>query len=186
MDVVEALRAANKEFVRRLRVVSAEDWSRLTPCDAWDVRALVNHVIGGNRRYKMLLRGASAAEVDATRSADHLGVDAVGSFLETASQLLGVFGEEGSMSRVGHHPAGDRTGAELADMRVLDITVHAWDLAKALDADEQLDADLVEYALTCTGFIDTLRPKGYFAAPAGELPSDSSPLRHLLHLAGRR
>ena len=49
----------------------------------WDVQALVNHVVGANRRYTMLLHGATADEVDATRMEDHLGDDPASSFAAT-------------------------------------------------------------------------------------------------------
>jgi uncharacterized protein (TIGR03086 family) len=184
MHMLEALELANAELVRRLRLVTDTDWSRPTPCDAWDVRALVNHFIGGNRRYLMLLRGASAAEVDATRTVDHIGTDAVYSFTSTAPALLAAFAEDGAMSRIGHHPNGDRTGAELAQLRVLDVAVHGWDLARAIGADEQLDPDLVDFALTCTVQIESLRRLGRFAAPIDEVAA-SSPQHRLLMLTGR-
>lgn len=176
---------ANAEFERRLRLVSVDDWNQPTPCDAWDVRALINHVIGGNRRYAMLLRGASAAEVDATRSTNHLGPDPVASFVGAASELRSVFAEDGAMFRLAHHPAGERTGADLAAMRVLDVAVHAWDLARAVGANERLAPDLVKFALTCTTHIEALRPHGYFAPTVADHALDGSPQDHLLYLAGR-
>jgi uncharacterized protein (TIGR03086 family) len=185
MHVLEALELANAELVRRLRLVTDTDWSRPTPCDAWDVRALVNHFIGGNRRYLMLLRGASAAEVDATRTVDHIGTDPVDSFTSTAPTLLAAFAEDGAMARIGHHPNGDRTGAELAQLRVLDVAVHAWDLARAIGADEQLDPDLVDFALTCTVHIESLRQQGRFAAPIDDDVAASSTQHRLLMLTGR-
>jgi uncharacterized protein (TIGR03086 family) len=185
MDVLDALELANAELVRRLRLVTDPDSSRPTPCDAWDVRALVNHFIGGNRRYVMLLRGASAAEVDATRTVDHIGADAVYSFTSTAPALLAAFAEDGAMSRIGHHPNGDRTGSELAQLRVLDVTVHAWDLARAIGADERLDPDLVDFALTCTGQVEALRQQGRFAAAIDDEVATSSPQHRLLMLTGR-
>lgn len=161
------------------------DWTRPTPCDAWDVRALVNHVVGANRRYTMLLHGATAAEVDATRSADHLGDDAIAAFRATAAELIDAFGHEGALTRTAHHPAGDRTGAELLDMRVLDVTVHAWDLAGAIDADERLEPALVNFVLACApGRIAGSRP-GSFTTPATELPSGTRTQARLLHLVGR-
>jgi uncharacterized protein (TIGR03086 family) len=186
MHVLDAIGLANTEFRTRLGRVTVDDWSRATPCDAWDVRALVNHVIGGNRRYAMLLRGASSADVDATRSADHLGPDPAAAFDTTAAELRSVFGEAGAMSRVAHHPAGDRTGAALAEMRVLDVSLHAWDLGEAIASGGELDPELVEFVLTCVSHIDTLGPLGYFATPAAGLRSpDGSALDALLHLAGR-
>lgn len=38
---------------------------------------------------------------------------------------------------------GDLPGAEILGFRIGDLTVHAWDLARALGVDEALDAALV-------------------------------------------
>jgi uncharacterized protein (TIGR03086 family) len=185
MNAFEALSSANAQFERRLWLVRPDDWTRRTPCDAWDVRALVNHVVGANRRYTMLLDGASAVEVDATRSTDHLGADAAASFRATAAELTAAFGRDGVLTSATHHPAGDRTGAELLEMRVLDVTVHAWDLARALDADERLEPGVVSFVLACApGLIAGSRP-GSFSTPADELPPGATTQARLLHLVGR-
>jgi uncharacterized protein (TIGR03086 family) len=186
MTVLEAMELANTELVRRLRLVTDSDWSLPTPCVEWDVRDLVNHFIGGNRRYVLLLHGASAAEVDATRTVDHIGRDAMRSFTSTAPVLLEAFAEDGAMSRVCHHPNGDRTGAELAQLRVLDVTIHAWDLARAIGADEHLDPDLVAFALACTAHVEPLRQQGRFAAAIDDEGAiAASPQQRLLMLTGR-
>ena len=180
-----AVGRANAAFEERLRRVRRDDWQRPTPCSEWDVRALVNHVIGGNRRYTMLLRGASAESVNRTRTDDHLGVDPVAAFTTTARELAAVFGEDGALTRIGHHPIGDRTGAELLAMRVLDVTVHAWDLARAIDVDDTLDPDAVEYSLAHIEVIQTGREHGSFAIPTAVQPTEQSTQTRLLHLAGR-
>lgn len=185
MDAFEALSSANAEFERRLWLVRPGDWARPTPCEAWDVRALVNHVVGANRRYTMLLHGASAVEVDATRSTDHLGDDAIAAFRATAAKLTAAFGHEGVLTRTTHHPAGDRTGAELRDMRVLDVTVHAWDLARAIDADERLEPGLVSFVLACAPGLTAGSRPGSFTTPADELPAGAPTQARLLHLVGR-
>ena len=182
---LDALRTANAGFERRLRLVRRDDWERPTPCEEWDVRALVNHVVGANGRYVLLLKGASAMEVDATRGADHLGDDPLASCLATAAELTDAFREEGALARTVHHPAGYRTGAELLGMRVLDVAVHCWDLARAIDADETLDADVVEFVLAVAPRIEASRQHGAFAPPVGEIASDKSPQDRLLHLVGR-
>jgi hypothetical protein len=105
MDGLDALRTVNAGFERRLPLVRRDDWERPTPCEEWDVRALVNHVVGANRRYVLLLKGASATEVDATRGADHLGDDPLASCLATAAELTDAFREEGALARTVHHPA---------------------------------------------------------------------------------
>lgn len=52
LDHEEAMRLAAIEYERLLEVVDglqAEDWSRSTDCELWDVRALVAHVAGAAR-----------------------------------------------------------------------------------------------------------------------------------------
>ena len=84
-----------------------------------------------------------------------------------------------------HHPIGDRTGADLLAMRVLDVTVHAWDLARALNVDDALDSDAVEFALAHTEVIEAGRAHGSFAIATGPPSVATSPQARLLHLAGR-
>ena len=180
-----ALSRANAAFEQRLHLVGADDWLRPTPCSEWDVHALVNHVIGGNRRYTMLLHGASAESVNRTRTEDHLGPDPLTAFTSTARELTAAFREDGALSRIAHHPAGDRTGADLLAMRVLDVTVHAWDLARALDVDDTLHRHAVEFALAHTEAIEAGRAHGSFAAPTDTSPIAASAQARLLHLAGR-
>ncbi len=186
MDGFTALTCADLEFETRVRLVGADDWVQPTPCSEWDVRALVNHVVGGNRRYTMLLQGADADTVNKTRTVDHLGPDPVASFLATAAALSEAFREPGALDRIGHHPLGDRTGQQLLTMRVLDLTVHAWDLARALGIDEVLGLDAVEFALTHADVIEGGRQHGTFAPPNSPLPPSASLQTRLLHLAGRR
>lgn len=185
LDGSTALRRANATFAQRLRLVRADDWQRATPCSAWDVRALLNYVIGGNRRYAMLLHGASAESVEGTRHEDHLGNTPLVAFTTTADELAAVFREDGALTRIAHHPAGDRTGADLLAMRVLDVTVHAWDLARALEVDDTLDPEAVAFALFHAEVIDPLREHGSFAAPTGVPRIASPPQDQLLRLAGR-
>ena len=111
MVALDLLSRAGDGFARRLARVQPDQWTAPTPCTEWDVQALVNHVVGANRRYTLLLHGATAGEVDATRTVDHLGQDPVNSFVTTAAALNAAFCEPGALARTAHHPGGERTGA---------------------------------------------------------------------------
>ena len=172
MDLFEQLERARAEFGARLRQVGEDDWARPTPCDEWDVRALVNHVVGGALRYTMLLDGATADDVRATTVLDHLGADAVASFERRAREVAAAFREPGALARTVHHPNGDITGERLLELRITEFAVHGWDLARAIGADEALDAALVEAMLARAG--------------TPESPDGVPPLARLLRLTGRR
>jgi len=176
---------ANEEFARRLRLVGPDDWSRPTPCSEWDVRALVNHVVGANVRYQLLLKGASTEEVEATRNVDHLGDDALASFGATADGVVAGFAEDGALERITQHAVGPRSGRELLSMRVLDAAIHGWDLARAIGAEETLDDDVVAFLLAYIATLDLDGQRRAFASPDGDVPADASPQDQLLHRLGR-
>ena len=184
-DPVELLVVANDEFARRLRLVGPDDWQRPTPCSEWDVRALVNHVVGANVRYPLLLHGAPTEQVEATRAVDQLGDDALGSFLATADGVVACFHEDGALERVAHHVAGDRSGRELLSMRILDAAIHGWDLARAIGSDESLDDDVVAFLLAYTADLDLGPQQRAFAPADAEGPSTASTQDQLLHRLGR-
>jgi len=182
-DPIEVLVVANDEFARRLRLVGPDDWRRPTPCSEWDVRALVNHVVGANVRYQLLLRGAPTEQVEATRTVDHVGDDAVASFVETADGVVACFRQDGALERIAHHVTGDRTGRELLSMRILDAAVHGWDLARAIGADETLDDVVVAFLLAYLADLDPGPPA--FEPAGADIPRHASAQDQLLHRLGR-
>lgn len=182
---IDLLLVANDEFARRLRLVGPDDWRRPTPCSEWDVRALVNHVIGANVRYQLLLSGAPVAQVEATRTVDHLGDDAVASFVGTAEVVVACFTQDGALERIAHHVSGVRTGRELLSMRILDAAIHGWDLARAIGADETLNKNVVDFLLTYTAGLDLGPEQHAFALADTDRPRDPSPQDQLLHRLGR-
>lgn len=149
------------------------------------MRALVNHVVGANVRYQLLLRGASTGQVEATRTVDHLGDDGLAAFVSTADGVVACFREKGALERVAHHVAGDRTGRELLSMRVLDVAVHGWDLARAIGTDERLDDDVVAFLLAYTADLDLGPEQRAFAVADADVPRHASRQGQLLHRLGR-
>jgi uncharacterized protein (TIGR03086 family) len=185
-DCIELLVVANDEFARRLRLVGPHHWRRPTPCPEWDVRALVNHVVGANVRYQLLLHGAPTDQVEATRTVDHLGDDALASFVATADGVVACFHEDGARERIAHHATGDRTGRELLAMRILDAAIHSWDLARAIGADETLDDDLAGFLLAYTAGLDLGPQQRAFTPAHADVPRNASPQDQLLHRLGRQ
>jgi uncharacterized protein (TIGR03086 family) len=136
---------ASKGFEHRLRAVPPGGWEAPTPCTEWDVRALVNHMTRGNLNYVGLLHGATREEFLAARDTDALGDDPLTAFTGSVRACAEAFAEEGALDRVVDYPLGKLTGRRALAVRTADSTVHTWDLARALGADETLDPGLVAW-----------------------------------------
>jgi uncharacterized protein (TIGR03086 family) len=180
----EALERAGRGFRQRLAQIEAGDWARPTPCDEWSVRDLVNHVIGGNVRYVMILGGEPADAVVRTREHDWLGPDPLGSFDDALARVTEAFSVPGILAATVRHPKlGAMTAAQLRLLRVNELTVHAWHLARAIDSDDRLDGRVVSWLLE--GLEPLRSTLGlYDPGPADDLPA-AGPQGSLLRLLGR-
>ncbi|WP_370962309.1 TIGR03086 family metal-binding protein [Amycolatopsis sp. cg9] len=136
---------AGKGFEHHLRAVPADGWAAPTPCSERDVRALVNHMTRGNLNYVGLLAGATRAEFLAARDADALGDDPVAAYTGSVRACAAAFAAPGALDRVVDYPLGELTGRRALAVRTADSTVHTWDLARALGADDTLDPGLVAW-----------------------------------------
>lgn len=183
-----ALSRAGIEFGTRLDLVTTDAWQLLTPCDAWTVHDLVNHVVGGNVRYAMILRGDEPEAVLATRDVDFLGADPVGAYRSSFQGVTEAFGSPGILKATVHHPkSGPMTGAQLRVLRVNELTVHGWDLARAIGANEDLDDGLVKWLFDrLYPLRDTIARSG-LVAPRQPSREEAEPVQaRLLRLLGRR
>jgi hypothetical protein len=75
------------------------------------------------------------------------------------------------------------TAAQLRVLRVNELTVHAWDLARAIDADDRLDERVVSWLLEGLEPLRSTLGLGK-PGPADDLPP-ASPQASLLRLFGR-
>jgi len=182
-DVValyDRVSAALQELVAGVR---PEQWQASTPCTEWDVRALVNHVVGGTRYFVANIRGTEQPD----RSLDFLGDDAVAAFAAATGDLHDAFLEPGVLDGVFASPLGQRPGRGLVQMRIVEHLVHGWDLGTATGQRLDVPAEVVEGVLA--GLRQAVpggqRPGGPFKdeQPA---PPDAPPLDRLAAFLGRR
>ena len=185
VDLLDALDVATSEFRARLATIDAAQWGAPTPCDDWDVRYLVAHVVGGHQFASLVLDGSSAGDAfGAVMASPVLGPDPLLDHDDmVARQRLG-FRRPGSLSSMVDHPAGPISGADFLAMRVYDVTVHAWDLARATGGDEQLDGELADAALAAAAALED--GLGFGIVPVGATSADDPALARLLDLSGRQ
>jgi len=187
MDQFDVLDRGGEQFARVLGAVTPQDWASPTPCEGWTVRDLVVHVVGGTVMSVALLRGATAEEAFALLHTDVLGDEPVDTFRAAHAELSEVFRATDLETTI-HHMVGDIPAAMLLGFRIGDLTLHSWDLARAIQADETLDPVLVLAVWEAVSPLgDSIGETGVFGdGPSGDVTDDAPLHVRLLDLTGRR
>lgn len=186
MTEVDWFRRVVAEVDRRVSRIDADAWHRPTPCSEWDVHALLNHMAGECAWIPPLLAGRTIADVGDEVPDDVLGDDPQTAWQRFAEEALVAAEAPGVLTRTVHLSFGDATGADYLSEVATDLTIHAWDLARAIGADEQLPGDLVERAYELVDpHIDEWRDAGFFGEPV-EVPDDVDRQTRLLAMVGRQ
>jgi uncharacterized protein (TIGR03086 family) len=178
--------SAMAEFDRRVRAVRPEQWHNPTPCTEWDVRALVNHLVAEQLWAPLLLDGATVEDVGDRFDGDQLGADPVAAWASAAAAAREAFAAPGALRRFVELSYGRRPAEGYCQEMTLDLTVHAWDLARGIQADERLDGELVSDVLAfIEPQVEQLAGTGMFAPPVA-VGDDADSQTRLLALLGRR
>ena len=123
--------------------IPPDRWHAGTPCQGWDVRALLNHVVSGNWWAAELASGASIEGVGSRLDGDLLGSDPAGAYAASAASAADVFRRPGALDAPCAVSYGPVPGSVYAGHRFIDVLVHGWDLAAATGQDTALDPDLM-------------------------------------------
>lgn len=185
LDLLDALEAATQEFGQRLAKVDQDSWTHGTPCAHWDVHYLTAHVVGGNRFAVLILGGMNASDaIEEVMSVGQLGDDALTAWANTSLAHFDAFRAASTLERRVDHPLCELSGREFLEFRVFDITLHAWDPARSIGADDHLDASLVDVVL---GIVESGPPgMGFGITALGGMDNPASPQERLLDVTGRR
>ena len=131
--------------VRRLvRAVGDDQWELPTPCADWNVRQLVNHLVYENRWTVPLMEGSTIAEVGDRYEGDLLGDHPKAAWDESSAEAVRAVQADGALGRTVDLSSGPTPAGEYVSQLFADHLIHAWDLARAVGADERLDPELVD------------------------------------------
>ena len=145
-----------------------------TPCDDWDVRTLLNHMLDTQQYFQGVALEEDASPPSPTPP-DLLGADPVEDIRQAQAKTARAFEPEGVI---------ERTGPSLG-IAFSDQLLHGWDLATATQQDATMPEGLPEaaYAMIHGAFTDEQR-KGVFKPEIDPGP-DASPQAKLLAYTGR-
>jgi uncharacterized protein (TIGR03086 family) len=145
-----------------------------TPCEEWDVRTLLNHMLETQRYFISSARGEDASPPSPSPP-ELISADPGADFEQARAELLEAFGAPGVV---------EKTGPALG-IAFSDVLLHGWDLARATGQDEVMPFGLPKaaYDMIHGRFTDEQR-RGVFA-PEVPVGPDATPQDRLLAYTGR-
>jgi uncharacterized protein (TIGR03086 family) len=156
-----------------------------TPCTEWNVRALLNHMVGGNRMFAAVAEGVPLQQ--ARPAGDVLGDDPAESYRRSAEALKAAWHEPGRIEGTYELPFGKLPGKVALVLRLTETVTHGWDLAKATGQTPQYDDDLVQAAAQFSEQnLSRERPPGGPIGPAVDCADDAPAIDRFAAFMGRR
>lgn len=182
MDPVSQLCVALDTTGQVLDGVGEQQWAGPTPCPDWDVSALASHVVIGNLRFA----GALAGRLSAVEPAP-AGVSLPQAYRESAAALLAAFSEPGALERTVTVPFGTVPGTVALHLRVTELLVHGWDLARATGQTVTFPEDLAAAELDFTvRLLPQVPPDRSPFGPPQPAALDAPAIDRLAAMLGRR
>ncbi|MDH6574883.1 TIGR03086 family metal-binding protein [Kitasatospora sp. MAP5-34] len=118
-----------------------------TPCDEFDVRALLSHTVGGIHRASYVGEGGYALDVPALvgETADDAWPAVLG---RAGARMTAAWADDATLDRLAVVPWGEVPGRAALGGYFMELVTHTWDLARATDtAATTLDDELAHVAL---------------------------------------
>jgi uncharacterized protein (TIGR03086 family) len=147
-----------------------------TPCDEWNVRALLNHMLDSQRWFAEAPKGQSSPGPSPTPP-DLLGAAPAKEYEAARQATLDAYRDPDVLEK--HGPT--------LGIGFVDQLVHGWDLARATGQDATIPPDLAEAAFKMiNGRMDDSDARGDMFKPAVKVSDHASAQEKLLAYGGRQ
>ena len=140
--MTEDLRTALTATRRVVAGITGGQWSLPTPCPDWTVDQLAVHLILGNQFLAARLRGEPAPMASADPDPSLVDSDRLAAYDDAGGQLMAAFGADGALETMVAVPFGTVPGAVALHLRLTELLVHGWDLARATGQRIEVPAEL--------------------------------------------
>lgn len=180
---------AQDKFGDVVAQIRRDQWNNQTPCTDWDVRTLVNHLVGEQCWAEPMLAGRTIADVGDSLDGDLLGHDPLASWTASAENARDAFSAPGALEGTIHSSMGDTDRHQYLNEMTLDLIVHRWDLGRGIGDEQRFDpnelARLRGSVEQLSAMADQLVAAGVFAE-AVPVADDANEQTRLLAKLGRR
>jgi uncharacterized protein (TIGR03086 family) len=166
-----------------IRGVRPDQYKQPTPCPAYDVGTLVNHLVGW---LEVFADGANQQKPRGDPAARKVGENPAAEFHQAAELVVDAF-RNGAAERGIDLGNGPSPGSMIFDMMLMEYIGHGWDLATATDQPAPYSQTAIDAA--CDAATAMLKPE-YRGSdkPFGDVvpvPAGAPPLDRLVGLLGR-
>jgi uncharacterized protein (TIGR03086 family) len=170
--------------------INEDGWQRKSRCTEWTVRQAGNHLAGG---LALLTAIADRAEFDAAAldprwlaDVERLGDDPSRTITELAGRAQDVLSAADVQAATFAYPRPDTPGIMLANLALMELVVHGWDVATGAGVPYQADPVAVASVHRFTSLVvdDSQRTAGLFG-PAQPVPADVDEVTQMLAHLGR-
>ena len=182
MDLTSALDASYSQTAGLVAHFGDGDLAAPSPCAGWDVRALLNHLLGTTWMFTLVNNGLAAGE----DAGDVIGADPLLAVTTAAKENVASWGRPGSFEGELSYPFGTFPAQGAAMINLGEVVVHNWDVAQAtgreLEIDPAVGQMLYDWATSIP--LDAFRDHGAFG-PEVALPASAPIVARLIGLLGR-
>jgi uncharacterized protein (TIGR03086 family) len=185
MNLHPQLTEAADAAARVVSGVSPDQFDGPTPCTDWDVRALMNHLILWTS-YSLERRAHGESVSEELMSADFAAdADFAARYREQLDRALAAWADPAAWERKLDVMGTPMEAADVAAMNLMDMVLHAWDLAVATGQGYALPDDTAQaVARAVAANAELFRQYQGFAEPVA-VPPDASALDRALAASGR-
>ncbi|HEV2891062.1 MAG TPA: TIGR03086 family metal-binding protein [Frankiaceae bacterium] len=180
VDVLESVVAKGKGIVAG---VSPDRYGAPTPCTDYDVKTLLDHIVGWTRAFAAGANGRDATEDPSTYTTD----DPTAAYGAAADDLVRGWREHGTDRDV-RFATAEMPGEAVLGMTLIEHVTHLCDLAIATGQEVPFTDEEVETALARAkaSLPDEFRGEGKMFADVVPVPEDAPAVDRLLGFMGRQ
>jgi len=182
-EIADRFRRRADAFERLVEGVPPDRWTAQSPCDEWDARGVVAHVID--------MLGVMLRPLDRRLTPVDLA-DPLQAFRSARADVEPLLADPGLAGTSTTSPAGTMPFEQLGDVFGGDMVWHGWDLAMATGQDATIDPDEVLAGLPAAEQMppemyepEAFGPGVVVFGPRVDVPDDAPAQDRLLGLFGR-
>ncbi|MDP9847205.1 TIGR03086 family metal-binding protein [Streptosporangium lutulentum] len=175
MEFYERMREAARNAVTVVEGVKPERLGDPTPCDGWNVEALIEH----------LTTWAGYGSELAARKEPFDGTPHQAGFAEQMERTMAAWGEAGALDGTSYMAMTEMPAPVVGRLYLTELVLHGWDLARATGQEPVVSEELATVTLEAVT-MTAERGRAYgIMGPEVAVPASASTLERALAMSGR-